>query len=132
MVCSEGGTPIGVVKNTTPDDSRAHKTRILLANVPRAYREAIAHAIGRLRPDVEVETAEPADLDDSIRRSAPEVVVCSEATETVRSNTPVWVELYPEHGSRSLVSIAGEHEEYDDIQLPDLLSIVDRAKDLPR
>lgn len=103
--------------------------RILLANVPRAYREAIAHAIQALRPEVEVETTEPGDADSFIRQFAPDVVVCSEATETVRS-IPVWVELYPEHGSRSVVSIAGQQEEYVDIQLPDLIEIVDRAENL--
>ena len=55
------------------------------------------------------------------------MVICSEATDTVRSEVPVWVELYPGHGSRSLVSIEGRYEEYEDIQLPDLLAILDRA-----
>jgi hypothetical protein len=110
----------------------ARKLRILLANEPRAYREAIAQAIHQLRPDVEIETAEPPDLDSSIRRFVPDMVVCSEATDTVRSNVRVWVELYPEHNSRSVANIAGKYEEYPEIQLSDLLSIVDRTGDLTR
>ncbi len=102
-----------------------------MANVPRAYREAIASAIRALRPNVEVETTDPEELDAGIRRFAPDVVVCSEATEIVRSNVPIWIELYPEHGSRSIATVAGEREEYAEIQLPDLIAIVDRAEELP-
>lgn len=124
--------PISDVTNISGDDSRARRTRVLLANTPRSYRETIAHATRRLRPDVEVETTEPGDLDSSVRRFAPDMVVCSEATEAVRSSVPVWVELYPEYGSRSVASIAGELEEYADIELGELLAILDRADALPR
>lgn len=116
--------------NTPSTDLGARKLRILLANAPRSYRETLALAICELRPGIEVEIAEPADLDSSIRWFVPDMVVCSEATDVVRSSVPVWVELYPEHGSRSVASIFGRKEEYAEIQLPDLLSIVDRAQDL--
>lgn len=87
--------------------------------------------IRQSRPDVVVETADPGALDERIESPIPEMVVCSEATVAVRSKVPVWVELYPGHGSRSLASIRGSLEEHDDIQLPDLLAIVDRAVDSP-
>jgi hypothetical protein len=103
-----------------------------LANEPRAYREVIAQALRHLRPDVEVETAQPRDLDSSIRRFVPDMVVCSEATDMVRSSVQVWVELYPGYKSRSVANIAGKYEEYAAIQLSDLLSIVDRTGDLTR
>jgi hypothetical protein len=103
-----------------------------LANDPRAYREAIAQAIHQLRPDVDIEIAEPPDLDSSIRRFVPDMVVCSEVTDTVRSNVRVWVELYPGHASRSVANVAGKYEEYAEIQLSDLLSIIDRTGDLAR
>lgn len=118
--------------NTPSSGLGARKLRILLANEPRAYREAIAQAIHQLRPDVEIETAEPPDLDTSIRQFVPDMVICSEVTDTVRSNVRVWVELYPEHNSRSVVNIAGKYEEYAEIQFSDLLSIVDRTGDLAR
>src|SRR5215204_3405919 len=124
--------PIGAVVDTPSSGLGARKLRILLANEPRAYREAIAQALHQLRPDVEIETAEPPDLDTSIRQFVPDMVICSEATDTVRSNVRVWVELYPEHNSRSIANIAGKYEEYAEIQFSDLLSIVDRTEDLVR
>ena len=108
----------------------SHRARVVLANEPRSYREAVAEAIRSLRPSTEVETVEPDNLDAAIGRSVPDMVVCSKATGVVRRTVPVWVELYPEHGARSFVSIGGTLTEYGEIQLPDLLDIVDRAVEL--
>jgi hypothetical protein len=103
-----------------------------MANEPRAYREGIAAVISQLRPTVEVETVEPAALDDSIKRYVPDMVICSKATETLKGRVRVWVELYPENGAVSVANIGGRRVEYTEIQLPDLLSIVDRAEELAR
>ncbi len=111
---------------------RSGRTLVLIANEPRSYREAVAEAIRQLRPGVEVEIVDPDALEASISRSVPDMVICSRATEAVRSSVPVWVELYPEHAARSVASIGGRREEFAEIQLDDLLSIVDRAEDLPR
>ena len=101
-----------------------------MANEPRAYREGIAAVIGQLRPQVEIQTVEPDALDGSILRFSPDMVVCSKATDALKGRVPVWVELYPEHAAHSVASIGGRTMEYAEIQLPDLLSIVDRAEEL--
>ncbi len=106
------------------------RPRVLMANEPRAYREGIAAVIGQLRPEVEVRTVEPAALEDSISRFSPDMVVCSKATDALKGRVRVWVELYPEHAAHSVASIGGMTTEYAEIQLPDLLSIVDRAEEL--
>ncbi len=113
---------------TTPRPSG--RPRVLMANEPRAYREGIAAVIGQLRPEVEVRTVEPAALEGSISRFSPDMVVCSKATDALKGRVLVWVELYPEHAAHSVASIGGETAEYAEIQLPDLLSIVDRAEEL--
>lgn len=59
----------------------------------------------------------------------PDMVVCSTATEAVRA-APVWVELYPEHGPVSVVSVSGGCEEVEDIELPKLLELVDQADEI--
>jgi hypothetical protein len=98
-----------------------------LANEPRAYRESIAEVFRQLRPNVEVLTAEPEELEGLILRHVPDMVICSDATGVVHERVPLWVELYPDYGSRSVVSIGGRHTTIEEIQLSDLLSIVDRA-----
>jgi hypothetical protein len=103
-----------------------------MANEPRAYREGIAAVISQLRPAVEVETVEPDALDESIKRYAPDMVICSKATETLKGRVRVWVELYPENGAISVASVGGRRTEYTEIQLPDLLSIVDKAEELAK
>jgi len=110
----------------------ARRPRVLMANEPRAYREGIAAVIGQLRPTVEVQTVEPNALDDSIERFAPDMVICSKATEMLKNRVRVWVELYPENGALSVANIGGRRMEYTEIQLPDLLSIVDKAEELAK
>jgi hypothetical protein len=109
---------------------RHGRPRILMANEPRAYREGIAAVIGQLRPEVEVTTVEPSALDASISRLSPDMVICSKATDTLKGRVRVWVELYPENAAWSVASIGGRRMEYEEIQLPDLLSIVDKAEEL--
>lgn len=101
-----------------------------MANEPRAYREGIAAVIGQLRPEAEIRTVEPNALDLSISRFSPDMVICSKATDALKDGVRVWVELYPENAAWSVASIGGERMEYDEIQLPDLLSILDKAEEL--
>jgi hypothetical protein len=101
-----------------------------MANEPRAYREGIAVVISQLRPEVEIKIVEPNALDTYIERFSPDMVICSKATDALKSRVRVWVELYPENASLSVASIGGRRVEYAEIQLPDLLSIVDKAEEL--
>lgn len=109
-------------------ERRSRKALVLLANEPRAYRESIAQVFRQLRPNVEVMTAEPDELEDRVLRLDPEMVVFSEATGLVRERVPVWVELYPGYGPRSVVSVRGERSTIEEIQLSDLLAVVDRTE----
>ena len=106
------------------------KALVLLANEPRAYRESIAEVFRQLRPNVEVVTAEPDELEDRVLRLTPEMVNFSEATVLVRERVPVWVELYPDYGPRSVVGVGEERSTIEEIQLSDLLSVVDRTERL--
>ena len=103
------------------------ETRLLMANEPYAYREVIAGAVRVIRSDIEVMVVEPLKLDGAVGDFKPDIVICSAATKTVKSEVRVWVELYPKLGAQSTVSIGGECSEIAGIQLSDLLSIVDSA-----
>jgi hypothetical protein len=111
-------------------EHRSRKALVLLANEPRAYRESIAQVFRQLRPNVEVMTAEPDELEDRVLSLGPEMVVFSEATGLVRERVPVWVELYPGYGPQSVVGVGEERSTIEEIQLSDLLSVVDRAERL--
>lgn len=102
--------------------------RLLMANEPRAYREVIAEAVRELRPDVEVKTVELDALDDAVSAFEPDMVICSKATEAVREGVLAWLELYPEFSARSVASVDGETSTIEEIQLPDILSFIDRTK----
>ena len=103
---------------------------MITANEPRAYRESISEVLGELRPNLEVTSVRPETLEESVILHKPHVVICSEVTSVVRDMVPIWVELYPEHSSKSVVSIERQRTEVEDMQLSDLLSIVDRAQEL--
>lgn len=102
------------------------RTRILLANEPRAYREVISDTLRSLRPEVEVLEAVPESFGESLASLVPDMVVCSRVVEAVHA-VPVWVELYPDYGSLSVVSVSGRCREVEGIELPELLALVDQA-----
>jgi hypothetical protein len=106
-------------------------TRILVACELQSYRQALAAAFRELRPDVEVFEAEKEDLDREVERLGPDLVVCSRLTARVEDHAPSWVELYPNHGTRSVVSVLGERSTVEEIQLSELLSIIDRTQRSP-
>jgi hypothetical protein len=116
------------------DSPMAHhaseKTRLLMANEPRAYREVIAEAVRELRPGVEVKTVEPEALDASISTFEPDLVICSSASEAVRKNVLAWIELYPEFSAHSVAQVDGEVSIFEEIQLSDILAVIDRTRQI--
>ena len=111
-----------------PSGQATSRLCLLVANEPRCYREAIAAAFRMLKPLVEVIAVGPEALDLQVERRVPHLVICSRATPTVQDAVRAWIELYPDGGPLSSVSIHGELSTKDGIELPDLLSIFDRAQ----
>jgi hypothetical protein len=106
------------------------KIRVLMANEPRSYREAIALALQAARPYAEVVTAEPEALDDEVERFGPRLVICSRVTAFVEAEVPVWVELYSDHGPNSTVSFGGKRSTVVGMELEDLIHIFDRTRSI--
>lgn len=109
-----------------------YTTRILLSNELQSYREALAEAFRTSYPDLDVFEAEPYDVDRKVERLRPDLLVCSRVTPVVKRNVPVWVELYPECASLSVVSVSGRRKEIENIELPELLSLAEEANKLAR
>lgn len=130
MVCRAERLGRGIAGKSDIVADGPKRTRLLMANEPRAYREVIAEAVRDLRPEVDVMTVEPEELDGAISDFGPDMVICSVATETVKRSVLVWVELYPEFNPRSVISVKDETSQIEEIQLADLLSVVDRTERL--
>lgn len=103
---------------------------LLVANEPRSYREAISQVLRQVRPEIEVVSLEPQELETAIRRRKPDMVVCGGATPAVRRQARVWVELYPEGVAHSRVGVDDQVTEVEHMQLADLLNIVDQGTTL--
>lgn len=102
--------------------------RVMMANSPLSYREAISAALESLRPHFEVFTAEPADLDWEFSLLSPQFVVCSRVTELVEREASGWIELYPEGGHESVVSLGGQKMTHPQMDFPTLLSVLDEVE----
>jgi hypothetical protein len=106
--------------------------RILVANNPRTYREAITDVLRELRPHVEVNTVEPDVLDGEIARQHPHLIVCSRPCMAAQNGALAWVVLYPNGEDYAEVIIAGERTTVVGIAFGDFLSIVDSTEVLYR
>jgi hypothetical protein len=104
--------------------------RLLIANEPLVYREVISAAVEKLRPHLEVYTAEPTNLDKGFLILSPGLVLCSRITELIEREAFAWMELYPEHTSGAVVSLGGEKTTFEEMHFDTLLSIVDEAERL--
>lgn len=105
-------------------------TRILISSELESYREVLAEAFRTFYPDLDVFEAEPYDLDRKVGRLRPDLVVCSRVTAVVKTNVPVWVELYSDGSPRSVVSVSGRRKEIESLELSELLSLADEANAL--
>ena len=102
------------------------KTKVIVANELRYYREILARAILAARPEAQVTVVAPAFLEKEVRRLEPDLVVCSCAGPAVEAGTRAWVELYPDHGPVSMVCVDGRRSPVQDMELDDLLRFMDR------
>lgn len=97
---------------------------IVVANEPRAYREALAHAFRVHYPWVEVVAIEPPGLDHAVADREPIVVVSSRSGGTGQERRPVWITLYPEGEDRAVIATAGTRRVLPGVELADLLAAV--------
>ncbi len=101
--------------------------RIVVANELRSYRDVLVAALSCLRPDAQVASVEPDELDTEIARLMPHLVLCSKLTTAVEG-VPGWVVLYPGHETRAEICIGGERQTVGDVQFDSLLGVVDSIK----
>jgi hypothetical protein len=103
------------------------KMRILVANEPCIYREAITNVLRELRPHIEVSAIEPESLDREVTSHCPHLVVCSRITAAMH-NLSAWIMLYPESENHAVISTGGERTTVNNIRFSDLLSTIDQTE----
>ena len=103
--------------------------RILVANSPRMYREALAMAVLKRFPDAEMIIASPEALDGQVKRFSPHVVVRDDDGENlgVPEGVVCWVMVRIADGIDARIFVDEQVTELHDATMEDLLAALDRA-----
>jgi hypothetical protein len=105
--------------------------RILITVHPRMYREAIAMAIHRHRPDAEIMLAPPESVDGEMRRFRPHLIVRNDtdgASPEMLAGEVHQVSVLYSDGMDAEVSLDGQSRTVRDMSMDDLLRVVDEAE----
>jgi hypothetical protein len=101
--------------------------RVLVAIGPRMYGETIAFSLRNRRPQVEVDLAARETLDSEALRLKPALVVCNEATPTVRELARCWVAIRVGKWLDAEINADGYSSIVRDVQIGDLVAAVDKV-----
>ncbi len=116
-----------ILRATIPVTEPLSMPSVLLANEPRAYRQALAAAMSARRDGVHVIVVTAEELDAAVLRHHPVLVICDAVTPVVETHAPVWVLLYPEGARLVVTSVFGALTYAADLTLEGLAALVDRA-----
>ncbi len=98
----------------------------------RAYGDAVAEAIGALRPHLQVTVTAPESFEDELARLGPELVVCDRPAPAGQDETLAWVEFLMDGDRPARVRVGDSRRELFNPSFVELLSIVDEAWALAR
>ena len=108
--------------------------RVLVTVEPRMYREAIALAVQRDRPEAEVMLVPEEDLDGQVESFAPHVLVRNDSDgavpEGLLSSVVCRMEVLYTDSMAAQVSVGGRSYRIEDATMEDLLALVDEAEEL--
>jgi hypothetical protein len=108
--------------------------RVLVTVEPRMYREAIALAVQRDRPEAEVMLVPDEILDGQVENFAPHVLVRNDSDQAVPegllSSVVCRMEVLYTDGMAARVSVGGNSYRIEDATMEDLLALVDEAEAL--
>jgi hypothetical protein len=108
--------------------------RVLVTVEPRMYREAIALAVQRNRPEAEVMLVSEDVLDGQVKDFAPHVLVRNYSDrvvpEELLSSVVCRMEVLYTDGMAARVSVGESSYTIEDATIEDLLALVDEAEEL--
>jgi hypothetical protein len=99
---------------------------VLVTISPRMYRETVAHTIRSRRPDVEVQTCPPEDLERKLALLQPDFLVCHDTVPEARERVPNRVEINYSDGLDATIVRDGWTTKVSDIGLERLLTVLDQ------
>ena len=103
--------------------------RVLVANTPRMYREALALSIQRERPTFEVLIAAPKELNGEVERLAPHAFVRDD--DGVQTSSPngviCWAGIIIDNHLHARISVNGRTSEIYDVSLEEFIAALDEA-----
>lgn len=106
--------------------------RILVANTPLMYREAVAISLRLHRPDVEVMLGPPGALDGRVEQFWPHLVVLDHGDGHLRQGLPVALprlEIRLGATMDGWIGANGRVVEVEDVSTEDLLALVDEVEE---
>ena len=106
--------------------------RILGANSHRMYRESLALAIQRARPNFEVLIANPGKLDGQVESLAPHALVRDDDGLQTESPDGVvcWVGIIIDNHLNARISVDGKISEIHDVSFEEFLAALDETERL--
>jgi hypothetical protein len=108
--------------------------RVLVTVEPRMYREAIALAVHRNRPEAEVVLVSEEVMDGQVQDFAPDVLVRNDSDRAVPEgllgSVVCLMEVLYTDGMAARVSVGGSSYTIEDASMEDLLSLVDETEEL--
>lgn len=106
--------------------------RVLVTVSPQMYRQAVALAVLRHRPDAEVLVASPTDLHGQATSFAPHVLVRNDDGESLDATEGVvcWVGVMITDSMNARISVGGSVTDAHDVTLEELLAAIDEAEAL--
>ena len=106
--------------------------RVLVANSPLMYREFLALALQRARPNFEVLIADPEILDGQVESIAPHALVRDD--DGVKTESPdgvvCWVGIIIDNHLNARISVNGKISEIHDASFDEFLAALDETERL--
>jgi hypothetical protein len=102
--------------------------RILVANDPVTYRDAIASALRVVHDDLDIIDVPASELDSFIAYLDPDLVICSHLSEVVETRTRTWILLYPNLERRVEVNVDGTWTRHEDMEMDAILDLIGQER----
>lgn len=100
--------------------------RIVVANEPRVYREAVAGALRIERPQVIVDLIDPAELEAALLAGPVNLVIASSLSPELAAAGCFWLLLYPEQADRGAIGKGLQvGADFEPAGLTDILRLID-------